>query len=150
MCHLLLRHGHVEMPVNLQERRDAILQYQTTHLGRHDGTSLLAELLPLPHGSTTDWWYNDFYPAIHTRADYEAHMLPQRTTLLAQQLALHPRNLIICYGRGYFASFRAFIARYRDELDLPQGPIEWELTPWPNCKRGANGSRNEQSSARLQ
>lgn len=140
MCDLLIRLGHGVLPENLLERRHALLQYQANHLGRIAGTSLLAELLPLPHGSTTDWWYNDFYPALHTRAEYEAFMIPPRAMLLGQQLALHPRDLIVCYGKSHFAGYHALIAQYRAALHLPPGQIDWEEIPLVNPDTGRQWS----------
>jgi hypothetical protein len=137
MCELLLRREPGVLPDITHERRHALKQYQSTHLGRNAGISLLAELLPLPHASTRDWWYNDFYPEIHTRPQYEEFMRPQRTILLARQLTLHPRELVVCYGQSHFTAFHGLIEQYATNLGHPPlAPVDWQVIPLVNPTTG--------------
>jgi hypothetical protein len=121
MCDLMLRLDNLES--NCQARN----QYQANHLGRADGNSLLMELLPYPHASARNWWYEDLHPEWATRFEYETAMLPLRIPMLGQQLAGHPRTLIVCYGASHWDSYRALMQGYQEHLTPEQqaAPINW-------------------------
>jgi hypothetical protein len=55
-------------------------------------------------------------------------VIPLRIFLLSQQIALHHRDLIICYGASHWESFRALIGQYRDIYLGQQGAAtEWQI-----------------------
>ncbi len=124
MCDLMLRYDIRRcIPDGIARN-----QYQANHLGRHERNSLLIELLPYPHRSTRDWWYEDLRPECHDRAQYENLMIPLRIPLLSEQIALHPRQLIICYGASHWDSFRTLIGQYRHiYLGHQAAAIEWQI-----------------------
>ena len=100
MCDLMLRRKGIPSPT-LRER----VRYQADHLGRRDGDTLLAELLPYPHSDSGQWLYDSF-GKFATRQEYEQKLLPHRLTLLAEALGTHPRELIVAYGKANWPHYK--------------------------------------------
>jgi hypothetical protein len=101
MCELMIRREDAAATPN----RRARLRYQSLQLGRSHGNSLLTELLPYPKRTSSGW--PDIYRSrFRTRAIYERQVLPQRIKLVAELLARHPRDLIICYGKGNWTKYQ--------------------------------------------
>jgi hypothetical protein len=104
MCHLMLARGRAKNAPDRQQRK----AYQSLHLGRTHGQTLLAELFPYPHSHTRHWLYGRFgrYPS---REAYEDDVLPKRLELLRRTLAAHRRQLIICYGKSRWPEYKALM-----------------------------------------
>jgi hypothetical protein len=100
MADLMLRREGNASPTGADRRR-----YRALRLGRYDGDSLLAELLPYPHPKSSDWLYKQF-GKFETRADYEKAMLPDRKQLLRTVLSKAKREVIVCYGKTHWAHYQ--------------------------------------------
>jgi hypothetical protein len=81
------------------------LEYQRFKLGRLNGDSLLTELMPYPSPGLDCWPYADLGRDTD-RATYINRLMPDRLRLLSELLAAHPREFIVCYGKGYSAQFK--------------------------------------------
>lgn len=100
MADLMLRRGGMEHPTGDDRRR-----YRATRLGRANGDTLLAELLPYPHPKSSDWLYERF-GKFKTRAEYMDAVLDGRMRLLREVLAEAPREVIVCYGKAHWAHYQ--------------------------------------------
>jgi hypothetical protein len=85
------------------ERKAERTAYRAKRLGRKDGNSLLAELLPYPHRNTGSWLYGEKFSG---REAYVDAILPQRIKLLDDVLSERPRKAVICYGRSEWPNFK--------------------------------------------
>jgi len=101
MCELMIRRQDAGGRPNRQSR----LRYQALQLGRSHGDSLLTELLPYPK-RTAEAWPEIYGQRFRTRALYEQHMLPYRIELLSRLLAGYRRELVICYGKANWSSYK--------------------------------------------
>lgn len=100
MCHLMLRRRGVLRPTK-HERA----VYQAMKLGRRDGDTLLAELLPYPSHDKGAWPYERL-GRFDTREAYERRMLPYRIKLLRQVMAHDVRpEIVVCYGKVHWPEF---------------------------------------------
>jgi hypothetical protein len=81
-------------------------QYQIDSLGRRNGDTLIAELLPYPSPGRCDWVYTGV-SRFRNRETYEHTVTRQRITALHQVLVSHPRELVICYGKYDWTRFEA-------------------------------------------
>lgn len=80
--------------------REALRRYQSAHLGRPDGETLLTELLPLPSPSASRWLYGA-YSSLDYLADrdrYRAAVAPRRAAALRARIARHRPHSVIFYG----------------------------------------------------
>jgi hypothetical protein len=120
MCDLMLRRntGGNTAP-SLNQR----LYYQANRLGRNDGETLLAELLPYPHPDAQVYWYAN-YGRFQDHDQYRNILLPIRLTLLSCMLASCRRSLIVCYGQGNWEHYKALIGQYCRRLNVATPP--WE------------------------
>lgn len=100
MCDLMLRRSGIATPT-AEER----LKYQLEELGRPNGETLLAELMPYPSTRIADWAYAAEPYLRGTRPEYMARCLPERIALLKSVLASAERELIVCYGKGHWGHF---------------------------------------------
>jgi hypothetical protein len=121
MCDLMLRRNAGRDTVPTLSQR---LHYQVNRLGRQDGETLLAELLPYPHANTQVYWYGQF-GRFHTQDEYQNILLPIRRALLSCILASYRRNLIVCYGHGNWNHYKLLIAQYSRRLHV--AATNWEL-----------------------
>ena len=72
-------------------------EYQAHKLGRKDGDTFLAELMPLPCPSIGEWPYESIYPS---KNEYYEEVRPVRIKWLhSELLGVHP-CFVICYGKG--------------------------------------------------
>jgi hypothetical protein len=94
MCHLMLRRSHVADIDN--EKR---CRYQADHLGREDGDTLLAELLPYPNPNTDVWPYGERYPNRESMVD-------ERVKLLENAFEKSHFELVVAYGKGNWEHYR--------------------------------------------
>lgn len=88
---------------NADERSDARRNYRAKRLGRSDGDSLLAELLPYPNPKRSGWHYADRFA---TREKYVEKIWPLRRALLTEALAATKRRAVVCYGKGDWDNFK--------------------------------------------
>ena len=72
-------------------------QYQAERLGRAEGETFLADLLPLPANSVGDWPYPELFP---DKDSYERQVLPGRIQALATLAQRHRPSFVFCYGKG--------------------------------------------------
>jgi uracil-DNA glycosylase len=100
MCDLMLRRDGVAAPT-LAERNN----YQGTRLGRSDGETLLAELLPYPNVRISSWPYAT-YDRFETREECEDALIDPRIALLQAALATPDHQLIVCYGKAQWANYK--------------------------------------------
>jgi hypothetical protein len=94
MCHVMLRRSGV---ANIDNEKRC--RYQADQLGRGNGETLLAELLPYPNPSTGVWLYADRY------ANREL-MVNSRINLLRKEFELATFELVVAYGKGHWDHFR--------------------------------------------
>lgn len=100
--------------------------YQAKRLGRRDGETFLAELLPLPAPSASQWPYTRLFP---TRAAYESSILPRRIEALRTLLRQHRPAWIFCYGKSYWSQFQRLFPDIAEFRPLAGGDILTGLTP---------------------
>lgn len=81
----------------------AILDYQRGHLGRRNGETCLAELLPLASPSIKEWHYSNWSKLrwLETRERYYAHLLVARAAGLARRIKEHKPEVVIFYGTTF-------------------------------------------------
>ena len=127
MADLMLRRDGAAHPTT-EERR----QYRALRLGRADGDTLLAELLPYPHPKSSDWLYERF-GKFHTRAEYATKMLPERIRMLREVISESRRELVVCYGKTNWSEYEALFydLSWCDDGDfrVAQGSMRVVLTP---------------------
>lgn len=108
MCDLMLRREGVTNPTKAQR-----LAYQQERLGKRGGETLVAELMPYPSRSASDW--PDIYAQrFRNRKTYLEELAPRRCSLIRDLLRTSPRELIVCYGKEHWR-------HYRTIFDLPVG-----------------------------
>jgi hypothetical protein len=71
--------------------------YKEKFLGRTNGDTFIADLLPLPKTRRIDWPYVRPYA---DRASYERALLPRRIALLHDVWSRNAPEFVFCYGRG--------------------------------------------------
>jgi hypothetical protein len=76
--------------------RAAALAYQATRLGRANGDTFLAEVLPLPVPTRDKWPYPTLWP---TREEYEDEVIGMRCELLRVLFDEYRPRLVVCYGK---------------------------------------------------
>ncbi|RLA40359.1 MAG: hypothetical protein DRR42_25970 [Gammaproteobacteria bacterium] len=93
-------HGIKGLTPNTEDVRT----YQKTHLGRSNGETCLAELMPLPSPSTNHWLYPRIssLSELRTRKDYMRHWGPIRLQILANLINIHRPKNVVFYGSGYY------------------------------------------------
>jgi hypothetical protein len=99
MCDLMLRKSGA-IPTLAARRK-----YQAERLGRRDGDTLLAELLPYPHSDTSQWLYADL-SRFASREDYELELLPKRIALLRQLIDKYCPDIVVCYGKSQWVNYK--------------------------------------------
>ena len=101
MCYIMLRLEDQE------PTRENIRQYQAEKLGRFGGNTLLTELMPIPKPKISRWGYEELIPQFSSRADYYETVKPQRVKLLRQLIVEHKPRVLIGYGKGFWAEYKA-------------------------------------------
>ena len=102
MADLMLRWEGNRDPSRTDRKR-----YRALSLGRSDGKTLLAELLPYPnkrYEKGERWLYRQF-GKYDNRDDYEKAMLGPRKALLRDALSWHSRDLVVCYGKHHWEHY---------------------------------------------
>jgi hypothetical protein len=110
--HLMLRRAGNLAPTNAD-----VLRYQQEQLGQPTGDTLLCELFPYPNNKISGWPV--IYAARETRQEYMTRLQPIRANLLRRMLEQHPRELIICYGKGHWDRYAQIFG-----IELPAGKRE--------------------------
>jgi len=100
MCYIMLSLGGQE-PTTA-----AIRDYQATKLGRSNGETLLAELMPIPKPRVSTWEYQSVIPQYSSRDDYYQSVLPQRTELLRGLITTHCPSVVIAYGKRFWQEYQ--------------------------------------------
>jgi hypothetical protein len=119
ICDLMLRLTEGIHEPTLPER----VRYQADKLGRKDGFTLLAELMPYPRkkADKSSWPYKK-YKRFDDYNAYRVEMLQKRLALL-QSLFEMPcqRKLVVAYGKGDWDEFKKlFATNWNSAL-----PFEW-------------------------
>jgi hypothetical protein len=75
---------------------DAVRRYQSAHFGSAKGETVIAELMPLPSRSITDWIYSESgVPGLETRESYLRTYRPMRVELLREAIRrAAPRSVV--------------------------------------------------------
>lgn len=94
----------------------AAREYQASELGRFNGDTFLAELMPLPARGISIWPYESLFP---TRSDYEANVRPGRIRRLRSEISAFKPPFVICYGKGNWDFHKEIFddVTFRSELD---------------------------------
>lgn len=81
-----------------------VREYQRTLLGRTNGQTCLAELLPLPSPSTSRWLYaqHSQLPYLADRERYKSACLTPRIEHLNRQIKKHNPQAVVFYGFSYY------------------------------------------------
>jgi hypothetical protein len=95
MCHLMLRRETNE-PLDNKKRT----RYQADRLGRRDGQTLLAELLPYPNPNTGTWLYGPY------GRPSRAELVERRIALLKEALQFANFKIAVAYGTGNWMYYR--------------------------------------------
>lgn len=96
-------------------RTSRVRKYQAERLGRFNGETFLADLLPLPATSTAHWHYADLYP---DRETYVKALLPKRQEMLRGLFLKYRPKYVFCYGKGMWEEFsKVFEVEFRAALD---------------------------------
>ena len=103
MCHIMLSLAGV--PPDKPARR----AYQAMHLGRHDGDSFVAELLPVAKSTLKDWPYQELIPRFRDRQHYYDEVLPTRLLKFATLVHTYSPQLIVAYGRSYWHYYQSIL-----------------------------------------
>ncbi len=117
----LMLHFEGQTFSNAEERKAARTAYRAKRLGRSDGDSLLAELLPYPHRNTSSWLYAQF-KRFATRDEYVAKILPERLRILSEALVGSQRKAVVGYGREDWADYKRLFGA--DAIWEPVGRFE--------------------------
>jgi hypothetical protein len=112
MCHLMLPRTQGEHAPNNSRRKT----YQSLHLGRTHGQTLLTELLPYPHSHTRHWLYRRLGRCYPDRKSYEKALLPKRLALLSRTLARHRPDIIVCYGKTRWTDYKRLVSQAYGEV----------------------------------
>jgi hypothetical protein len=119
ICDVMLRLTEGVPEPTLSER----VRYQADKLGRKDGLTLLAELMPYPRkkADKSDWPYKKY----ERFDDYEAYrecMLKKRLPLLKSLFAIPcQRKLVVAYGKGDWDEFKTLFTTNWNAAP----PCEW-------------------------
>lgn len=110
-------------------------EYRTNKLGRQDGDTFLAELLPLPSPGKGVWTYQLLLG--HTRQEYERETIPRRVELLRGLVAEYRPSVVVCYGKGHWPDFSQifpgvnFASSANGDIYVGKsGPTRVALTPF--------------------
>lgn len=99
---LLTATGHAYTPA-------AARAYQANRLGRSDGETVLAEMLPLPAPGVAHWPYAEVaahIPQLATRGNYADACMPARVRWIASLVRKARPRFVVAYGWSYRAYFR--------------------------------------------
>lgn len=99
MCDLMLRRSDIASPALAQRN-----EYQALNLGRKDGDTLLAEVMPYPNGNTHRWPYAKI-SRFATRDEYTKELEGPRIDFLRDALSKPPHELIVAYGKGMWSVY---------------------------------------------
>lgn len=97
------------VPPTTEHMRD----YQANERGRHDGRTLLTELLPIPKPALATWSYGHILPQFPTREAYGRDVKPRRIAYLRRLLAQHQPRFVVCYGKAYWQDYRTLFPHAR-------------------------------------
>jgi len=102
--------GLVERADNWSDR-DHARRFIFESLGKSDGCSFIAELLPLPNKSDKAWPlpYNTWWP---TRQAYERDVLPKRVELLRTAIGKYAPKWVIAHGKRHHDAFKLLFAEF--------------------------------------
>jgi hypothetical protein len=104
ICDLMLRlTRNVAEPTKAQR-----LRYMADELGRRNGLTLLAELMPYPRKrADKTWWPYKRYGRYNDYGSYRKCVLPRRLALLTSVFAMPcQRKLIVAYGKSDWPDFK--------------------------------------------
>jgi hypothetical protein len=119
ICDLMLRLTEGVPEPTLPER----VRYQADKLGRKDGLTLLAELMPYPRkkADKSDWPYKK-YKRFDDYKTYRECMLKKRLLLLKSLFAMPcQRKLVVAYGKGDWDEFKTLFTTNWNSAP----PFEW-------------------------
>jgi len=88
-----------------------VREYQASRLGRHDGCTLLAELMPIPKPHVSAWGYEHLLPQFVNGDHYYRVVKPRRIAYLQQLLSAYAPRAVVCYGKAYWQDYRTLFPR---------------------------------------
>jgi hypothetical protein len=91
--------------MDVEPTREAIRDYQANRLGRHDGETLLLELMPLPKVHHQAWPYEEFLLQFQSLEDYYRLIKPKRVKYVMRLIAKHNPKAIVCYGKRFWPDY---------------------------------------------
>jgi hypothetical protein len=99
----------------------AVRDYQSQHLGRAGGETLVAELFPLPSQTLGHWIYGECsaLPYLRTRQAYLTEVGPKREALLRECIDLYAPRAVVFLGWSYMADWQRLL---EVPLELREGP----------------------------
>jgi hypothetical protein len=107
MCEIMLKlDGKESTTENIQE-------YQSEHLGRASGSTLLSVLLPIPLPVGSAWGYETLLPQYASRQAYYAAVKPLRFELFNQLLSQHLPKIIIAYGQSAWPEYQELFGDFK-------------------------------------
>ena len=95
----------------LNPQTEDVRTYQKRYLGRFEGETCLAELMPLPSPSTNHWLYPSIssLPELQSREDYLRHWGPIRLQMLTKLITTHRPKNVVFYGIGYYQDWWSWL-----------------------------------------
>lgn len=118
--------SHVMLYLNGQKPDlPTVREYQSKQLGRFDGKTFLLELLPIPKPALTSWDYVRVLPQFPSRDAYYDKVKPQRIRTVRRLIAKHDPELLVAYGKRYWADFRQL---FPDVPFCREGQFEWAIS----------------------
>jgi hypothetical protein len=126
--------------------RERAREYQATRLGRANGETFLADLLPLRKVSDDNWPNWQPFNRWVSWDDYFAEIGSRRLGLLRDLWSKHRPTYTVCYGKWYWKYYREiFDASFSDVLDARaqiarSGDSTIALTPFFSSRAGVTRS----------
>lgn len=132
---------------------ERIRKYQKDRLGKLDGETFLADILPLPKPSDRDW--PNFWPFVDWDA-YARDVLPERIRMFTDLIATNRPDYVFCYGKWYWPRFKELLpnATFKQldggRFEIAQsGPTTLVLTPFFSPRTGMGARQIESLSVSL-
>lgn len=132
---------------------ERVRKYQKESLGKLDGETFLADILPLPKRSDRD--LPKFWPYANW-GEYAQAVLHKRIEMFANLITTNTPEYVFCYGKGYWAHFKGLLpnATFK-QLDggrfevAQSGTTILVLTPFFSPRTGMGAGQIESLSVSL-
>lgn len=96
-----------------RDRRNTVASYQSAMLGKKtaEGQTFSCELLPIPKPAADLYSFGHLFPMWASHAAYVADVLPGRIALLSKRLNQHAPEVVVAYGKVFWAKYRELFPR---------------------------------------